>query len=330
VIGLGAFGEDYLTCLRGLGSDPDVEVVAVCSSSAARAQTIATRFGVPRWYTDVDAFAADPEIDVACVVTVEQAHCRPALACIAAGKHVIVEKPLATRLDEADAMIAAAGQAGRFLMVGHLLRFELHYRSLAAQVAADEIGEIASLHTRRNRPAALVARYRRTHPLLETGILDLDVMLWLTGSWVERVRSFARTINPGPTPDLVWAVLEFASGAIGVLETSWLAPDQGGIFTDDALSVVGSRGSARLDLNRAPLALWTESGYNVPDVAYGPSLDGGIAGALAEELTYFVRCVRTGQSPDRVPLTDVRHGLEVALELIRSSEDGQDRTVASP
>ena len=327
VIGLGAFGEDYLTCLRGLGTLLDLEVTAVCSSSAERAREMAARFSVPRWYSEVEAFAADPEIDVACVVTVEHAHCRPTLACLAGGKHVVVEKPLATRLDEADAMIAAAEQAGRFLMVGHLLRFALLYRSLAARVEAGELGRIASLHTRRNRPAGLVARYRRTHPLLETGILDLDVLLWLTRSRVTRVRAYSRTVNPGPTPDLVWAVLEFASGAVGVLETSWLAPDRGGVFTDDALSVVGTHGTARLDLSRAPLTLWTESGFQLPDPFYGPALDDGIAGALAEELGYFATCVRTGRPPDRVPLAEVRHGLAAALALVRSSEDGRDRLV---
>jgi UDP-N-acetylglucosamine 3-dehydrogenase len=217
VVGLGAYGEDYITCLQGLGDALDVTVTAVCSSSSERAQTVADRFGVPRWHSDAKALADDPEVDVVCVVTVESNHCEPALAALRAGKHVIVEKPLATRLDEADAMIAAAEAAGRFLMVGHLLRFDLMHRSLAGRIAAGDLGRIASLHTRRNRPAGLVARYRRTNPLLETGVLDLDVMLWLVRSPVKTVRAFTRTVNPGPTPDLVWGMLEFESG----LSASW-------------------------------------------------------------------------------------------------------------
>ena len=328
VVGLGAFGEDYLACLRGLRETLDVEVTAVCSRSPERAEELAARFDVPRRYTDVAALAADPEVDVACIVTVEHEHCRPTLACLAGGQHVVVEKPLATRLDEADAMIEAAARADRQLMVGQLLRFDLLYRSLAARVHAGELGPVVSLHTRRNRPARAVARYRRTHPLLETGILDIDVMLWLTRSRVRRVRAFTRTVNPGPTPDLAWGVLEFESGAVGVLETSWLAPDRGGIFTDDALSVVGTRGSARIDLSRAPLAIWTDGGYRLPDPFYGPTLDDDIAGALREELTYFATCLREGRAPDRVPLDDVRHGLAVALELVRSSEEERERPVA--
>jgi predicted dehydrogenase len=174
-----------------------------------------------------------------------------------------------------------------------------------------------------------MAPYRRTHPLLETGIHDIDVMLWLAQSRVRRVRAYARTINPGPTPDAVWAVLELESGALGVLETLWLTPEQGGVYTDDALSVIGSHGGARLDLTRAPLTVWTEEGHRVPDLFYETRLGGEVGGALKEQVLYLLACLRAGTEPDRVPPAEARHGLAVALALIRAADEDREVLVAS-
>jgi predicted dehydrogenase len=323
VIGLGEFGAVYLASLAELRDVLDIQTAAVCSRSAAHARELAARYDVPRWYDDPAGFARDAEIDVVCVVTAEADHTTPVRAALESGKHVIVEKPLATSLDEADALIATAARAGRQLLVGHLLRFAPLYRGIAARVHAGQIGEVASLHTRRNRPGQAVARYRRTHPALETGILDIDVMLWLTRSRVVRVSAVTRTINPGPTPDLVWGILEFASGAVGVLETSWLAPVEGGVFTDDALSVVGSRGTARIDLSRAPASIWSASGYEVLDPFCSPPIGGEVAGAFRDQLISFITSIRAGRPNERVPLADVRHGLAVALALVRAGEEGR-------
>jgi predicted dehydrogenase len=220
-------------------------------------------------------------------------------------------------------MIDAAQRSDRQLLTGHILRFETMYRQLHQQIRAGELGRPVSIHTRRNRPGDLVARYRaRTHPVLETGVLDIDIMLWLTQSRVERVTSVTRTVVPGQNPDLVWGILEFADGCVGVLETHWLGPTTG-IFTDDAINVIGTTGTARLDLSRAPLAVWNASGFTVPDAQYSPILGGEVLGAFREQLVTFVSALRSGHGTDLVPLDDVLHGLTVALALIRSSEEGK-------
>jgi predicted dehydrogenase len=137
------------------------------------------------------------------------------------------------------------------------------------------------------------------------------------------VTALTRTVNPGPTPDLVWAMLEFASGAIGVLETSWLAPVQGGVFTDDWLNVIGKSGTARIDLSRAPMSVWNDTGYAMLDPFYSPVSGGEIAGAFRDQLIAFITGLRTGQASSVVPLEDVRHGLEVALAVVESGETGR-------
>lgn len=333
VVGLGAFGEAYLACLSGLRTAAGVEIAAVCWHSAARAEALAAQYGAQRWYADAAEVAGDPDVDIVCVVTAEDDHRRPMVLALEAGKDVIVEKPLATSLPDADAMLAAAERSERRVLVGHLLRSSPLYAALADRVRSGELGKLASLHTRRNRPGRLMTGYRRTHPILETGIHDIDVMLWLTQSKVRRVRAYARTVHPGPTADMVWGVLEFESGggpvgAIGILETLWLAPEQGGLYTDDALSVAGSRGVARIDLSRAPLTVTTDTGPTVVDLFYETRVEGVVGGALREQLLYFIACVREERMPDRVPLAEARHGLEVALALVRSADEDREVVLA--
>jgi predicted dehydrogenase len=323
VVGLGEFGEMYLACLQSLAPVLHLDITAVCSRSPARAQELAERYGIAGVYTDAEALAHDPAVDVVCVVTAEADHHAPVITALRAGKEVIVEKPLATNLGEARSMIETARATGRQLLVGHLLRYQTMYLQLHEQVKSGQLGEPVSIHTRRNRPGSIVSRYRRTHPVLETGILDIDVMLWLTGSRVKQVTAVSRTIVPGPTPDLFWGMLEFANGCIGVLETSWLGPSHSGVFADDFLSVIGRDGTARLDPGRAPLALWNGSGYLVPDTMYSPVIGGEVFGALRTQMIAFVTALRSPQHPHPVPLDEVAHGLQVALALIAASERGE-------
>lgn len=323
VVGLGEFGEVYLNCIRSLEEMLDVKTTAVCSHSYDRAREMARHFGVARWYMDVQELASDPEVDAVCVVTAEHDHFHPVMAALAAGKDVIVEKPLSTNLSEAQTMIDTARATGRQLLVGHLLRFTTMHQHLHDQVRSGDLGRPVSIHTRRNRPASIVARYRRTHPILETGILDIDVMLWLTQARAERVTAVTRTIFPGPNPDLVWGILEFAGGCVGVLETSWLGPSHSGVLADDSISVIGTQGTARIDLSRAPLSSWNEAGFAVPDTMYSPVTGGEVGGAFRAQMMAFISALRSGRSAPLVPLDDVVHGLIIALALITSSEEGK-------
>src|ERR1700730_13230574 len=98
------------------------------------------------------------------------------------------------------------------------------------------------MHARRNRLKSLLPRYGRTHPVIENAIHDIDLMLWYTGHRVQRVRGYDRSATGGKHADTFWGVLEFAGGAIGVVETIWLLPKEAGILRDDAFQLVGDRG----------------------------------------------------------------------------------------
>lgn len=327
VIGLGAFGERHVATLASL---PQVEVVAVVSRRPERAAEIAARYGIAAPFTDYALMFDAVQPDAVTVATAENAHRDPVIAALEAGASVLVEKPMASTVEDAQAMLEAAATAPGFLMPGHLLRFDARYAGIKATITAGEVGEIVSLVARRNRPRSLITSHGRVHPVLVTGIHDLDIMLWLTGQHVERVRAHHQLATRGSRGHGVWALLEFSGGAIGILETSWLIPERAGIETDDTFEVVGDRGTIRAPISAGALQIWREAGPISRDVGYEPLLHGQIAGALREELAYFTACARTGARPTIVTPRDGLNALVVAQAIIASAEQGTEVRVSWP
>jgi UDP-N-acetylglucosamine 3-dehydrogenase len=325
VIGVGAFGESHVAAYSAL---PYVTVAAVCDARAARAQEIAVRYGVPAWYTDYRDLIHDTALNAVSITTPEDAHFVPTLAAIAAGKHVLVEKPIATHLNEAEQMVSAARDAGVYLMPGHILRFETRYALLKDRLASGELGSVVSIYARRNRPKSLARTYLRTHGVLEASVHDLDLILWYTGDRVKRVRAFQRSIQGYPNPDVMFAILELAHGALACIENNWLTPDEAGVGLNDAMQVAGTRGIAHIDFVNTGLSLWRDSGYLALDVSHEPRVRGEVFGALKEELAYFTRCVLEQRAPAVVSVTDALEGLRVALAIIASAEQERDIVLA--
>jgi predicted dehydrogenase len=316
VCGLGAFGESHLRALGGL---PDAAVVAVASRSAERAREVAGRHGVARWYEGYEALIADPAVEAVSVTTAEADHLAPALAALAAGKPVLVEKPLATTLADGRAMVEAARRSRAFLMPGHVVRFDPRYAALKAAVAAGELGQLTSLSARRNRTRGHIASHGRTHPALVTAIHDLDVMLWLTAAPVATVRAHHRLGRRPGDPHGIWALLRFANGVVATLESAWMVPEAATTVAGDTFSAIGTDGLAEI-VAAPPLQIGTSDGARGADVYYEPGAPDATTGALRNELAYFVACARAGTAPAVVTAEDGLHSLALALALIESAE----------
>lgn len=321
IIGVGAFGESHIIGYKSL---PYVNIAAVCDANEKRAREIAARYEIQKTYTDCNEMLRDTGLDAVSICTPEEFHLAPTLAALRAGKHALVEKPIATNLEDAREMIAAARAANVFLTVGHILRFETRYALVQEKIAAGELGKIISLTARRNRPKFLARTYLRTHGILEASIHDIDILLWYTRARVKRVRAISRNTAEYPNPDATWALLEFQNGAVASLENLWLNPDNGGIGTNDALQVTGTHGIANIDFVNTGLSLWYESGYLVPDISHEPRVRGEMFGALKEELAYFTRCILENRAPGVVSLDDALHGLEIALAIIQAAKTERD------
>ncbi len=320
VIGAGDFGARHLDVLSGLDG---AEVVAVVSRTDARARELADRYGVPHVFPDVDAMLAAVELDAVHVVTDDNRHFAPTIAALDAGCDVFVEKPLSHDLDEARRMVARARELGRRMMVGHLLRFDTRCAAIKGSIDRGELGKVVSVYGRRNQSVAMRAKFTKSNRLYTTGIHDIDLILWYFGDR-KPVEVYMRTADVGGLgDDLFWGMITMDDGSIGVVETAWLLPDstpwRGHILGE----VIGTKGTALLEVPGNGLGFWLEDRVTTPDTSYWPEIYGATVGALRDEIGYFVRCV-THDLPVEVPTHDeVLASLEVAHALIRSAAEGR-------
>jgi len=186
------------------------------------------------------------------ICTPDHLHLEPVRIAAAAGKHVFLEKPIATTLEDAEAILDAVDRAGVQFTVGHCLRFDPKYAEVKRQIDLGAVGDVASLYARRqNRTSGAKRLKGRVSSLLFLGVHDIDILNWCAGSdpvavycaSTDRVmRSLGYDID-----DVSWTTIRYANGTVGVVESGWLLPDaypRNGHFE---LVATGSRGVARLD-----------------------------------------------------------------------------------
>jgi predicted dehydrogenase len=320
VIGVGVFGEVHIAAYNTLH---DVEVVAISDTRREHLREVGRKYRIRNCYTDFNSLCASKDVDLVSIVTPEDLHLAPVLAAARYGKHILLEKPIATSVQDAEKIISAAEKSRVKFMVGHILRFENTYGTVKREIEEGNLGGILSIHARRNRPKnALRRMLDRVHPVVSNGIHDIDLCLWYTQDIVKNVRALTRKIGRANFPQVNWGLLEFRRGAVACLETHWMIPDKSGVMANDAMQVVGTSGVA--DIHFAPLFLWKPKGAEIPNVSYDAWFNGRVWGAIKEEVSYFVDCVRKD-----VPVLEIRpeealRALKVALALVRSSNEGRD------
>ena len=323
LIGAGQFGCRHASALRAL---PEARRVVVCDLREGLAREVAQRYSFSRWTTDCTQVADDPEVQAAIVVTEESAHREPTCTLLQAGKHVLVEKPIATTLADADALLETARQTDRILMAGHILHFEPAYALLRERIQRGELGEPVSIATRRHCRKTSFEHYARTHPILHLGVHDLDLMLWLLDEPLTVKQAWERNTLGKANPDVAWVALRSESGVICQAEVSWLLPGNSPAGIVGELEVIGTEGTALVRSPAPTLTLWGEQRVETPDTAIWPDLAGVTAGALQDELRHFLRLVAGLARFDVSDTERARSAVAVALEAM---EQAQARTKES-
>ena len=321
VLGLGWFGEKHCEVLHDLSQS---QLYAVCTRRPERLAEVAGRFGVHATYTDYHEMLADPEVEVVSVVTMWDQHTEPAIAALQAGKHVFLEKPLASTIDECDRILAAAANASGKFMVGHICRFNPRYVAAKTEIAAGNIGEVVSIYARRNLPLRVTEGVLdKIGPIIGDAVHDTDLMLWYTGASVRTVYAQTHRVRKLRYPDIGWTMYRFDSGAIGVCETVWCLPDRSPFQIDERMEIVGTTGSLQIHDTTPNLQLVVEEGVQFPDTTYWPELHGQRAGALRDEWAYFLRCVAEDRAPEVVLPSDSRAAVAACLAAEQSARNGE-------
>jgi UDP-N-acetylglucosamine 3-dehydrogenase len=320
VIGLGWFGEKHCEALAGL---PNVELFALCTRREGRLQELAERFGVRHTYTDYRALLGNPDVDAVSIVTMWDQHTDPTLAALRAGKHVFVEKPMASTRADCDAIVEAAKAAAGFFMVGHIYRFNPRFAAAKATIAEGRIGRIISLYARRNIPAWVTSEIlNKIGPIIGDGVHDTDLMLWYTGAKVVSAYAQSVAIRGLRYPDLGWTLYRFDSGAVGVLENVWCLPDKTAFQIDERMEIIGTEGSIHVQETHPNFSVCDQDGWHSPDTTYWPQLHGVRAGALRDELAYFASSIQAGRRPGLITPEESRAAVVACLAAEESAATG--------
>ncbi len=321
VIGLGWFGEKHCEALAGI---PNCELYALCTRTESRLVEVAERFGVAKTYTDYHAMLADPELQAVSVVTMWDQHVAPAVAALEAGKHVFCEKPMASTVADCDAIVNAARAAAGYYMTGHICRFNPRYAAAKQAIDEGRIGRIVSLYARRNIPQWVSAGVLpKIGPIIGDGVHDTDLMLWYTGAKV--VSAYAQTtdLRGLGNPDIGWTMYRLDSGATAVLEDVWYLPDTTAMQIDERMEIIGTEGSIHVHETHPNFSVCDKSGWHSPDTTYWPELHGIRAGALREELSYFVTCAQQGTPPAIITPEESRAAVRACLAAEESARTGR-------
>ncbi|MCX6090489.1 MAG: Gfo/Idh/MocA family oxidoreductase [Candidatus Atribacteria bacterium] len=295
VIGLGWFGQKHCEALSALSH---VELYALCTRTESRLKELGDHFHVKHLYTDYHELLRNPEVEVVSIVTMWDQHTEPVLASLQAGKHVFLEKPMASTVADCQKIVDATQKTDKYFMVGHICRFNPRYAAAKAVLAEGRIGKIVSIYARRNIPEMVGATaLPKIGPIMGDGVHDTDLMLWYTGARIKSVYAQTQTIRHFPHPDLGWTVYRFDSGAIGVCENVWFLPEKTAFQIDERMEIIGTNGSIHIHETHPNFSVCDKTGWHSPDTTYWPLLHGVRSGALREELSYFATCVLEGKKP---------------------------------
>ena len=326
VAGLGYWGPNLA---RNFAAIEGCELAWCCDGSAEARDRWTLAFPGARFTGELDDLLADDSLDAVVLATPVPTHGPLAERVLRAGKHCFVEKPLAQSVEEAERAVAAAAEADRTLMVGHLLEYHPGVAKLKEIADSGELGQIHYVYSNRLNLGKLRAD---ENALWSLGAHDVSVVLHLAGEEPYELAARGESYMQPGIEDVVFGYMRFPSGLAAHLHLSWLDPHKERRFT-----VVGSRRMATFDdmaLERK-VSVYDKGFDERPGTSYGEYITraGDIySPAIAAreplrlECEHFVECLRTGAAPrsdgaSGLRVVRVLEGLQIALEASRRVQD---------
>ena len=332
VIGAGIWGKAHLEAYT---EHPAAELAAVCDTDEGRAREAAERFAIPHRYADVSEMLAGEELDAVSVVTPDALHADVTIRCAEAGLHVLCEKPLATTIEDCEAMITAARQNDVHLMVDWHNRWNPPFYAAWEAARNGELGDVRYIYYRLSDtiyvPTKMLPWASDSSVMMFLGSHSIDTACWLMGANVRSVtcrRQEGVLTGMGiDTADLYVTLLDFDNGAVAVIENSWILPQSAPALVDHRAEIIGSKGVVHLDPQyNGAITKYTErtpEGFpelSMPDMFGGPRVQGKQVGFASRSIDHFVECIRDGKTP----ITSGNDGL-INTRIILAAEESAAR-----
>jgi predicted dehydrogenase len=217
IVGFGYWGPNIV---RNIIARPEFRLLGLCELDANRSADFSGRHPGIRIESDLDTLLLDPEIQAVAIATPPRTHHGLVRRALEAGKHVLVEKPLATEVTDAEDLIALAEEKGRTLMPGHTFLYSPAVNKVRDLIRSGEIGEVYFVTSSRMN----LGLYQRDGVISDLAPHDLSILLY----WLDRPLSYVsaagQSIFQLGIPETAFLTVRFAGGATANVQISWLAP----------------------------------------------------------------------------------------------------------
>ena len=303
VIGTGFWGRNHARVFKEL---EETELLAVCDINAERAKNVAKQFGV-RAYTSMGKLLKRKDIEAVsnCVWSLNLA--KETLKALKAGKHVLVEKPMATNVKQAEKLLETAEEEGLHLTVGFLMRFIPGIQHMKNAVEDKTIGNLVCATAK--RVSEWPERIGDVGVVKDIAIHDIDIIRYLFGE--EPIAVYAKTgsMKHKKFEDYAQIMLTFEGGKSAFIESNWLTP-----YKTRTLVVTGSKAIMKLDYITQELTIEDATKTIQPRYPWQEP--------LKLELQHFANCILKKEKP-LITGTDGLKALQIAEAALKSSATGR-------
>lgn len=251
VIGAGTMGalNARLAC-----ENPDTVLVGICDLQETRALSLGEKYEVPA-YSSVEDMIQSASCEAVVVATPDFAHLAPFLTAVREGCHILIEKPLAMDLLEAEQMVTAASAAGITVQVTFTNRWTPAYVTAHERLVSGELGNVLAINARQNNtiltPTLMLPWAHQTGPHWFLMSHSLDLVRWLSGQEVRRVYAYGvrkLLVEMGiDTYDVIHVIVELENGAAAVLESCWTLPEGMPLVYDMKFEIIGTKEALFVD-----------------------------------------------------------------------------------
>jgi len=330
IIGVGMITDYHIRAIEAL---PNAKLEWVCSRNEEKAVSVSRQYNC-RGTTEYEEMLADPNVDIICVTTSSGSHAELGLKALQAGKHLLVEKPMAMLTEQATEMIAWARKLGLKLSVISQRRFEPQHQAVHALMESGGLGKLLLVELRcpffRTQAYYDSADWRGTTTedggaLMNQGIHSIDLMLWLAGPAHSVMAMTATQLHRMEAEDIGLALVKFDNGTLGsIMTTTNTTPG-----FPPTLKLFGEKGSIHIEGTR--ITDWNVPDFPMPIDLPSDNTSGGGAQSPTEisnqyhrlQLKQFIESLQQDTEP-AVSGEDGRRTVQLIEAIIQSSLEGRE------
>jgi predicted dehydrogenase len=349
-VGVAIIGSGRMGTLRAnLAKDyPSTTFVGVADITLEPAEKLGKQMNADAITTDIDSLIHDKRVNAVVVSTPEGLHLDAAVKALRAGKSVLVEKPIAVTVEDADTMIRVAEETGSSLHIGYTRRYRDCYLRTKEQIVQGRLGKILGIHTRvynqRGQGFAIMERDRHATPVVDILTYYIDLVTWFLGednppaSVIARGQYGIFKEKGFDAPDVTWAIMTMRDGAVVNLGVCYALPlNYPALGQTDRFEFLGDSGTMMLDDDHTDHMLYTDKGIphaylkdRTVNFAFlgghsaGDWALGSFWGGMANETRSWLDHVSLGKAIPSTTPREARRTLQVTLAIEEATRTGKE------